>query len=414
MTLDEAVALGLEYYRGLHAARMRSDAAAAGLAEAAAAAWPAVELSGGYTYLSSVPEFSIPSPSPTGGVLVLNPSINDTYQIALEARQPLYSGGKITGARDAAEARAFAAMEALRGARADLVLGVTRAYWGLVRAHDMRRVVEDDEALVEAHLADVQRLLDEGMATTNDALKVKARLSAARYRRIEADHAALNASMALATLIGLPLEGPLEAATALAAPSAAPTDAEALTARALEDRPELRALRLDLEAARACAGIARADRKPQVALGANYLYARPNSRIFPAEDRFNDTWSVSAGLTYKVWDGGAVTARVLQAEARIREAEDALALARDAAALEVRRALLAVEAAADRIAVAAVGMEQAGDDLRMARDRFVEGLVLNTEVLDSEVALLEARLRNTQALADHAVALAELDRAIGR
>ena len=98
----------------------------------------------------------------------------------------------------------------------------------------------------------------------------------------------------------------------------------------------------------------------------------------------------------------------------MREAEDALSLASDAVALEVRQALLSLDEARALIGVAATGVKQSEEDLRVTRERFLEGLVLNTEVLDAESALLEARLRYTMALTAHATALAALERAVGR
>ncbi len=414
ITLDEAVALTVENHRALDAAQARVEAAEAVLAESRAASGPSAGISGGYAYLSAVDEFSIPAPPPATGTLVLNPSIDHSYQIALSARQPLYTGGRLTSTRDAAQARAYAAREEWASQRADLVLAASRAYWGLSRALEERRVVDDDLALVRAHLADVERFLAEGMATVADRLKVEARLSAVLFRRVASDHAVQTASMALADLAGLPLDAVLEPSTPLPVPAAPPLPARDLAAGALEDRPELRALRLRAEAASAAVGIARAERLPQVALSARYLYGRPNPRIFPSEDRFEDTWDIGLGLSFDLWDGGAAARRMDQAAARVREAEAALALASDAVALEVRGALLALDEALALIGVAETGMRQAEEDLRVTRERFREGLALNTEVLDSEMALLEARLRHTQALAAHAIALAQLDRAVGR
>lgn len=410
LSLDEAVALALENHRSLHAAQMRSEAADARLAEAKAAAGPAAQITAGYAYLSTVPEFTLPA----SGSVTLNPSINNSYQVLLSARQPLYTGGLITGMRDAAQAQAFAAREDLSGQRADLVLAVRRAYWSLARTAEERRVVEDDVEVVRAHLADVGNLLAEGMVTANDRLKVEARLSEALFRLIAADHAVRSSSMALADLAGLPLDTALKPSTSLPLPAGPPPPVDILAAQAREGRPELRSLRLRLEAARASVGVAGAERLPQVSLGAHWLYGRPNNRIFPAEDRFNDTWDVGLAVSLDLWDGGAAAQRVKQAEARTREAEDALALASESVDLEVRQACLAVEQSREMIEVAATGMRLAGEDLRVTRERFLEGLVLNAEALDSEVELLQARLRHTLALTAHASALAALDRAVGR
>ena len=43
---------------------------------------------------------------------------------------------------------------------------------------------------------------------------------------------------------------------------------------------------------------------PQVSLGGGYDYARPNPRIFPRADRWDDSWDASVNLTWSLWDGG--------------------------------------------------------------------------------------------------------------
>ncbi len=58
-------------------------------------------------------------------------------------------------------------------------------------------------------------------------------------------------------------------------------------------------------------------------------------------------------------------------------------------------------------------MEQALEAVRIAELNFTEGLVTNLDVSSAQVALSEARSNYTQALYDYAVALAELEKAVG-
>jgi outer membrane protein TolC len=45
--------------------------------------------------------------------------------------------------------------------------------------------------------------------------------------------------------------------------------------------------------------------------------------------------------------------------------------------------------------------------------KYKQGLVANSELLDAEVSLLQAKLTVTQSLVDYELALAQLSRAIG-
>ncbi len=50
----------------------------------------------------------------------------------------------------------------------------------------------------------------------------------------------------------------------------------------------------------------------------------------------------------------------------------------------------------------------------MARDRYREGVIPSSELLDAETALLRAGLDQTSAATQVRIALASLDRAVGR
>ena len=58
-------------------------------------------------------------------------------------------------------------------------------------------------------------------------------------------------------------------------------------------------------------------------------------------------------------------------------------------------------------------MEQAQESYRMTSEKYKNGLTSNTELLDAETALLQAKLTHTQAVVDYALALARLKKAVG-
>ena len=59
-------------------------------------------------------------------------------------------------------------------------------------------------------------------------------------------------------------------------------------------------------------------------------------------------------------------------------------------------------------------MRSAAEARRVLAERFGAGVATNTDVLDAQVALLQAELDRTRALANAQLAAARLDRALGR
>jgi outer membrane protein len=219
--------------------------------------------------------------------------------------------------------------------------------------------------------------------------------------------------MSLDNILGLPLETDVEPSTVPAPDGEQTSDVPELAQKALDNRPEVKALELRQVAAQTNIDVARAARYPQAFALANYTYARPNTRIFPLRDQFRSTWDIGVSLSFDVWNWRATDRQVELASAQSRKVADLLANLKDNIRLEVNRVVLDLARAKEKVSVASVGVDQATENLRVTRERFDEGLVLNSDVLDAEVAMLQANLQYTNALVDVEVARAGLQKAIG-
>jgi outer membrane protein TolC len=170
---------------------------------------------------------------------------------------------------------------------------------------------------------------------------------------------------------------------------------------------------LRVKAGEAGVAMARSGWYPQVYLAGNYYDLRPNPRLLPAKDKFYSTWDVSLNISMDLWNWGATARQTEQAKARLVQAQDALGMVKDAVALELRQCRLELAGARAKIAVAREAAIQAEENLRVTRERFREGVALNTDVLDAEVLALQAKTNLTQTLVDAELAGARLRKALG-
>ena len=83
-------------------------------------------------------------------------------------------------------------------------------------------------------------------------------------------------------------------------------------------------------------------------------------------------------------------------------------------ALEVRQRLLEIDSGRAAVAAAADSVRAATEASRVVGERYRAGVIAQTEVLDAEVARLQAELDRTRALASVRFAEARLARALGR
>ncbi len=380
--------------------------------------WPQVELAAGYQRRSDVPELSIFAP--TGGTglplqrITVFPNIPDNWRVRAGVALPLYTGGRVAGQIEAADQSRLASQEDLRAGRADLVLETKNAYWSLVTAREGLRVLQESIRAYDAHLRDAQNRERFGMAARNEVLAVQVERDRVELERLRAEAEAELGEANLQRLLDLPPTTRVETVEPLAAAAPAPAGIETLVAEAQAARAERRALAARVGAASALASVERGARLPQLALTGGYTYANPNRDIVPATAEWKDTWDVGVGLSWTVFDGGRRSAGEARARAQADATREQLRELDRAIRLEVTQRALALRTAEARVAVAERSVVSAAESRRVAGDRYREGVIPSSELLDAEVAHERTALARTEALAALRLAAAGLDWAVGR
>ncbi len=414
LRVEQAVEMGLKYSRSLQASSERVEGAEAKARESDTYRWPTLTFSGAYSRLSKIAPFTIELPPELGlGNFVINPGLPNIYGLQLSVQQPLFTGFLLSGVSESTRLQAQASREEFRRDESEVALSVRSAYWTVYKAKDLKRLVDENVALVEAHLKDVRNFFDQGLASQNDVLKVQVQLSSVQLMRVQAANGVTLAAMALNSLIGLPINSEITILSSVAEPAAARTPIDALVARALERRPELKAQNLQIKAAEAGIKIANSYRYPQVYLLGNFYSARPNERIMPIVDRFRETWDVSLAVSFDVWNWNRAGHQARQARALAAQAEHGASQLKDGIILEVSQNYYALEQQALAVKLAADTVAQAEENYRVTGNRFKAGLALNSDLLDAEVSLLQAKINYSQALVDGEMLRARLAKSVG-
>ncbi|MBE3124347.1 MAG: TolC family protein [Acidobacteria bacterium] len=414
LSLEEAVAAGLETSPGLHASRMKVESTAAKSREIEAGRLPSLKFGGGYTRLSEVPPFEVTLPISPNPIVVSQNYFNN-FNLRLGVQQPLFTGFRLQAGAESARMLEKSAGQDLEKDRAEFIFAVKNAYWGLVRAREFEKVIDENIRQVGEHLKDVRAFFDQGLLTKNEVLRAELELSNAEIMRIDVRNAAEVALTSLDSLIGLPLDTDVDLTTsAESQASRLPAGEDPSIEAALADRPEIKSAEFRIRASELGVKAARAGFYPQVFLSGNYYYLRPNPRFMPARDKFNGTWDLGISVSFDIWNWGQTKSQTEQAKAQLALARDARKLLEDQAVLEVTQSRLTLARANEKVRVAGQAVGQAEENFRVTRERFKQGVALTTDVMDADVALLQARLNRTQAAIDLVLAQARLEKALGR
>jgi outer membrane protein len=418
LSLADCVNQALGKSPSLKISEAKVESADARAMETGAALLPQLKLSGSAAELSEVPEYKLELPAPINISRTLFPSITENYSVKLSLQQPLFTGFKLSKNKEMAALNSQATRADLTKEQADMVVNVTVAYWNLYRMMETEKVISQTEIQLNEHLKDVQNFFVQGLSTDADVMKVQVQLSEVRVKHVQARNNIRLAAMALNSLIGNPLTTDIVAgdnppATIASIETLLKSDLSTLTIRAAEKRPEIKLMQLRCEMNNAGVIAAKGGWYPQIYLGADYNYARPNSRYFPPSEEWNDTWNVGITFQWTIWDWLTTQHQTLQAEAALKQSEAGLSQMYDAVRLDVAQQFYIAQTADEEVSVTDAGVAQAQESYRMTLEKFKSGLTSNSDLLDSETALLQAKLSHTQALVEYVVAIAKLKRAIG-
>jgi outer membrane protein TolC len=178
-------------------------------------------------------------------------------------------------------------------------------------------------------------------------------------------------------------------------------------------RPDLQAMQARVDASEAGVRAAMGNWWPQIFFTGNYYYSRPNPRYMPTLDMWRDTWDIGVSVQMDIWNWGLTSAQIQQANASLLANRFMYEQMKENASLEVTRYGLAKRRARDKVAVSALAISQAEENVRTIQDKYRAGLATSTEVLDASVALLQSRTNYSGALVEFEVARARLTRASG-
>lgn len=413
LTLRESIELGLKNSRELRISVSKQKSSAARVTEISSQRLPQLRLNAGYSRLSDIPPFQVNLPiSPVP--ITISETILNNYNFRLSFQQPLFTGFRLSSLKNAADFISDASDAELTRDKNEAAIKIETAFWNYYKASQLLNVLNENLSQQERHVKDARNFLDNGLLSKNDLLKLQVQYSNTKLQKIEAENNLDIARMVFNQAVGLETEAKTEID-----PEAISTDIKEynlneILKEAKEKRTDLKAMEFRVKAAEQSLSASRSGWYPQIYLTGNFYYNRPNQRIMPAEDKFNDTWDVGVSLSWDLWNWGFTSSQSVQAEQSKIQAETSLSQMKDAVDIEVYQNFLTFQRSNEKISVSWVSLEQAKENYRITNEKFNEQLVTTTELIDAQTLLLQAETNYTNTLVDYKLAVSRLEKSIGR
>ncbi len=404
-TLEEAWRVALAVNQGLEAERWGVSSAHHRLQAARAMRWPDVNVEGSYAVRDNEPAFRFDFPGIALPTDRFPYSQDESFAFRTNVDLPLYTSGRIRHGIAAADARLSSEQLGLEQSAMDLKLRVAADYVAVLRAQREVELAETAVRSLESHLRDVTLLFEHEQVPANDLLAAQVSLADARQGAIQAHNQLDGARAGYNRRLGRALDAPVHVAER--APRRVPEDLPTLTGRALQRRPALSERKAQARALDHRARSVMAETRPQVELRGEYAFE---------ENRYRSPEGITAvgvGVSWNALDFGRSRHEAASLSDGAERARRLVAELESAIALEVRRAWLRVEETRRRLQVTAEAIQQAEENLRVARERYNLGMGISTEVLDAEKLRTRAYRNHDNATYDAVLAELRLRHATG-
>ncbi|MFN3648239.1 MAG: TolC family protein [Armatimonadota bacterium] len=330
------------------------------------------------------------------------------WDLGVFLNQVVFDWGRRSARQRAAERDVNAALFRTEETENDVRLVVGVSFYNVLRSQQLLAVAQERRESAQEQLRVAQARFESDVSPRFDVIRAEAELANAEQEVIDAENEIALAESTLNTALGRPADAPiaLELGTE---PPVPPITFEQAREAALEERPQLAALRETVEGLRQEVRARRAENKPQIDFSAGY--DRPNPGGF-ASTAYR--WNLGLTLDFPFFDSGLTRNRVREAQGLVDETRQELELARQQVELDVRSALLDLREAERRIQTATQEQRAAREALRVANVRYQAGVGTNVEVTDAQVAVARAGQNLANATFDYEAARVRLEAATGQ
>ncbi|MBO4771755.1 MAG: TolC family protein [Bacteroidales bacterium] len=326
----------------------------------------------------------------------------------VSVQQPIYMGGKIESAIKMSETGREMADLNRNLVKSDVVLQTNEAYYKVVEVIELQKAAESYRDVVAELYRNVQNAYEIGMRPQNDVLKVRSKLNEAELKVRQAQNGVKVARMNLCHCMGLPLDSDI-----MPADSVMMDELDELPPIDVSSRTETVLLGKKIDLKNTEIKLVEADFRPQVAFlgGANYIWGPElNDEQLFNELKFSAALTVSVPLFH--WGEGKKKSAAVRFEKEELELEKADLT--EKMQMELALALNAYDEALLEVQLTKTSLEQAAENMRVAKDMYEAGESTLADYLESQTVWTKAQTDHVTAKGNFQVSKIKVLKAAGR
>ncbi|PZR22224.1 MAG: TolC family protein [Citrobacter freundii] len=409
LALPEAIELSIKNSHQLKNSEAKIEEATAALKEAVDKKLPNASISGSYLWLNS-PNIDMKTKQDNsgGGSTEETPKVHQVMYGLANVSMPVYQGGRIRYGIESSKLLAEAAKLDADVQKDEVIQNTVEAYFNLYKASEQVKLVKESLAQSQQRVKEFSDLEKNGLLARNDLLKAQLQASNKELALVDAQNNYQLATVNMDLLLGLPESTQLQLDTAIVDQPAQLDALDTYVQSALTNRKEISSLDLKKKSADFNVKSSKAEQYPSLNLTGGYVAANiPN--LLTVTNAVN----LGVGVSYDIGSLWKNKAKVQQSEARVKQLVANEGLLNDQVRLEVNKNYLDVLSNQKKIQVYQKAIEQAEENYRITKNKYDNSLATTTDLLDADVAQLEAKVNYVYAKADAIVKYNDLLKAAG-
>jgi outer membrane protein TolC len=394
LDLDKCVSIAISNHPDIIASQSNYDASRSRVGQAKSAYMPQVSGIAEYSKYDQDTSYVIDQSGPF-----------DKYNTGFNLDLMLYDFGRTSSQVGVRKRESDSYSALFTDTKSQVILGVKKAYYGLLQSKDTLDARSFTVEKFELHLKQAKKLYEVGFKPRIDVTKAEVDLGKAKLDLIKARNTYLSDRLVLANAMGITSAPDFEIDPSPKFTDVSIDESTALE-RAYQNRPDLKSAIAKVEAAEMNVKLANASHYPLLTGAAGYGW---NGDDFPLKNE----WNAGASLTIPIFTGFNVKYSVDEARASRKSQMAAAESIRQGIRLDVTQALLSITEVRKQIDVARETLAYAKQNRELAEGRYAERVGNAIEVTDAITSETEAATSYASALYDYRIAVANLENAMG-
>lgn len=380
ITLQQAIELALTNQPSLEKVEAEIEGAELRIEQTKSAFYPTVDIDAGYHYVDPVSAIEF-----DGNSLEVLPHHN--YDAHIAANQMIYDFGKTKANIELAKSQALTAEQQKDVVKWTLSYFTAQTFYSVLYLDRSIEVEEQQLSTLNEDLEMTNSKLENGTATDYDVLSIKVRIAEEKDRELDLKSQKEKMLIRLRKLFGWAPDQPVELEGDLdLIPVVSPANLE----MTFTQRPDYAVLQRQKD--ELLKNYDRQDALDLPSLSAGVMAGFKNG-YQPDLNKALGNYSVGLQLHVPIFNGHRQRYQLEEIQANIKSVEAASSELQRTIQAEVEAANVDVETGMKKLETADLQIQQAEEQLRLAKVKYKNGVITNTDLLTAETSLTRARFR---------------------